>query len=192
MMHQRFMGHQSYVLLCTETTLSNHPEVFPKLSCDVNLLRCPCIKSSSNISLPFAWITCPRKPTQLHLCISAYDHHSFILGFWKVWFIGRVYLLWSLSRLLIPWIFCKLHNPNLTFSNFRLILRVERQCDIRIAYINLYFLSTNLCKLFGCHIDAQCDIRITINYPWPYNWENQFNNCLVSSKLAKESDHWIN
>ena len=27
MMHQRFTGHQSYVLLCTETTLSNPPVV---------------------------------------------------------------------------------------------------------------------------------------------------------------------
>ena len=27
MMHLRFMGHQSYVLLCTETTLSNPPVV---------------------------------------------------------------------------------------------------------------------------------------------------------------------
>ena len=35
------MGHQSYVLLCTETTLSNHPEVFPKSSCDIHLLTSP-------------------------------------------------------------------------------------------------------------------------------------------------------
>ena len=35
------MGHQSYVLLCTETTLSNHPVVLPKSSCDVHLLRSP-------------------------------------------------------------------------------------------------------------------------------------------------------
>ena len=34
MIHQRFTGHQSYVLLCPETTLSN-----PKSSCDVHLLR---------------------------------------------------------------------------------------------------------------------------------------------------------
>ena len=37
------MGHQSYVLLCTETTLSNPPVVQPKSSCDVHLLRSPCI-----------------------------------------------------------------------------------------------------------------------------------------------------
>ena len=36
------MGHQSYVLLCTETTLSNPPVVSPKSSCDVHLLRSPC------------------------------------------------------------------------------------------------------------------------------------------------------
>ena len=35
------MGHQSYVLLCTETALSNHPAVIPKSSCDVHLLRSP-------------------------------------------------------------------------------------------------------------------------------------------------------
>ena len=37
------MGHQSYVLLCTETALSNPPVVQPKSSCDVHLLRSPCI-----------------------------------------------------------------------------------------------------------------------------------------------------
>ena len=31
MMHSRFMGHQSYVLLCTETALSNHPVVIRKI-----------------------------------------------------------------------------------------------------------------------------------------------------------------
>ena len=35
------MGHQSYVLLCAETTLSDHPVVIPKPSCDVHLLRSP-------------------------------------------------------------------------------------------------------------------------------------------------------
>ena len=35
------MGHQSYVLLCTETTLSNPPVEQPKSSCDVHLLRSP-------------------------------------------------------------------------------------------------------------------------------------------------------
>ena len=33
------MGHQSYVLLCTETCLSKHPVVLPKSSCNVHLLR---------------------------------------------------------------------------------------------------------------------------------------------------------
>ena len=37
------MGHQSYVLLCTETTLSNHPVVHPKSSCDVHLFSGPWI-----------------------------------------------------------------------------------------------------------------------------------------------------
>ena len=40
------MGHQSYVLLCTETTLSNPPVVQPKSSCDVHLLRSPCLMST--------------------------------------------------------------------------------------------------------------------------------------------------
>ena len=37
------MGHQIYVLLCTETTLSNPPVVQLKSSCDVHLLRSPCL-----------------------------------------------------------------------------------------------------------------------------------------------------
>ena len=39
------MGHQSYVLLYTETTLSNHPVVFPKSSCNVHLFRGPWIRT---------------------------------------------------------------------------------------------------------------------------------------------------
>ena len=39
------MGHQSYVLLCTETTLANHPVVHPKSSCDIHLLRSLCLES---------------------------------------------------------------------------------------------------------------------------------------------------
>ena len=35
------MGHQRYALFCTETTVPNHPVVFPKSSCTVHLLRCP-------------------------------------------------------------------------------------------------------------------------------------------------------
>ena len=34
-----------YVLLCTETALSNHPVVIPKSSCDVHLLRSPCLNT---------------------------------------------------------------------------------------------------------------------------------------------------
>ena len=51
MMHKRFMGHQSYVLLCTETALSNPPVVQPKSSCDVHLLRSPC-PSKENTHTP--------------------------------------------------------------------------------------------------------------------------------------------
>ena len=49
MMHFRFMGHQSYVLLCIETTLSNPPVVEPKSSCNVHLLRSPCVMSQALI-----------------------------------------------------------------------------------------------------------------------------------------------
>ena len=43
------MGHQSYVLLCTETTVSNPPVVFPTSSCNVHLFRDPWFMS---LSLP--------------------------------------------------------------------------------------------------------------------------------------------
>ena len=43
------MGHQSYVLLCTEITLSNPPVVQTKSSCDVHLLRSP-------------WLSVPEAP----------------------------------------------------------------------------------------------------------------------------------
>ena len=46
------MGHQSYVLLCTEITLSNPPVVQPKCSCDVHLLRSPWI---SYLCPPKSW-----------------------------------------------------------------------------------------------------------------------------------------
>ena len=38
------MGHQSYVLLCTQTTVSNHPVVFPKSSCNDRLFRHPWLR----------------------------------------------------------------------------------------------------------------------------------------------------
>ena len=43
------MGHQSYVLLCTETALSNPPAVIPKSSCDVHLLRSPWFSTEREI-----------------------------------------------------------------------------------------------------------------------------------------------
>ena len=42
------MGHQSYVLLYAETTLSNHPVLIPKSSFDVHLLRSPWFISRPN------------------------------------------------------------------------------------------------------------------------------------------------
>ena len=49
------MGHQSYVLLYTETILSNPPVVQPKYSCDVHLLRSPCVVHGAQPAL----LTCP-------------------------------------------------------------------------------------------------------------------------------------
>ena len=43
------MGHQSYVLLCTEITLSNPPVVISKSSCDVHILRSPCPRPSNEL-----------------------------------------------------------------------------------------------------------------------------------------------
>ena len=51
MIYQIFMGHQRYVLLCTETTLSNHPEVFLKPNCNVHLLRSPWITIQTHLSI---------------------------------------------------------------------------------------------------------------------------------------------
>ena len=45
------MGHQNYILLCTETTLSNHPFVIPKSSCDVHLLRSLCVIQPTSSTL---------------------------------------------------------------------------------------------------------------------------------------------
>ena len=71
------MGHPSYVLLCTETTLSNPPVVQPKSSCDVHLLRSPWITSSKTCSRqdhhlrwPQLWRTaaCPPLPPPIKVC----------------------------------------------------------------------------------------------------------------------------
>ena len=71
------MGLQSYVLLCTETTLSNPPVVQPKSSCDVHLLRSPWITSSKTCSRqdhhlrwPQLWRTaaCPPLPPPIKVC----------------------------------------------------------------------------------------------------------------------------
>ena len=51
------MGHQTYVLLCTETTLSNHPVVLPKSSCDVHLLRSPCFIQQCSFKSKFSFLT---------------------------------------------------------------------------------------------------------------------------------------
>ena len=55
------MGHQSYVLLCTETTLSNPPVVQPKSSCDVHLLRSP-------------WINMGLLPTMIQYFVASFTN----------------------------------------------------------------------------------------------------------------------
>jgi hypothetical protein len=45
------MGHQSYVLLRTETTVSNHPVVFPKSSCNVHVLRRPWVSIQERVMI---------------------------------------------------------------------------------------------------------------------------------------------
>ena len=55
------MGHQIYILLCIETTLSNYPGVIPKSSCDVHLLRSPWVDSALKVAKsqeisPILWI----------------------------------------------------------------------------------------------------------------------------------------
>jgi len=67
------MGHQSYVLLCTETTLSNPPVVQPKSSCDVHLLRSP-------------WLRLSQKEIRVFLI--------FFLQFW--WFL-EICVFWGQS-----------------------------------------------------------------------------------------------
>ena len=66
------MGHQSYVLLCTETTLSNPPVVQPKSSCDVHLLRSPWVSPQKDTRAGFQLI--------FHNVLLHYQHHI-----WKNW-----------------------------------------------------------------------------------------------------------
>ena len=63
------MGHQGYVLLCTETTLSNPPVVQPKSSYDVHLLR----------SL---WLT-PTYETVIWVCKNYNNYFPFRSGGWE-------------------------------------------------------------------------------------------------------------
>ena len=72
------MGHQTYVLLCTETTLSNHPAVIPKSSCDVHLLRSPWVSTGAK----GAW----------------HPHHFWTVlsgthGFWQFYYIMLCFTL---------------------------------------------------------------------------------------------------
>ena len=53
------MGHQSYVLLCTETTPFNPPVVQPKSSRDVHLLRSPWLIISQPGGTDYAHYYCP-------------------------------------------------------------------------------------------------------------------------------------
>ena len=73
MMHEQFTGHQSYVLLCTETILSNPPVVHPKSSCDVHLLRSPCIIVCTS---PLFSVLKSIKFFLLHQILSGVSHSS--------------------------------------------------------------------------------------------------------------------
>ena len=59
MMHQRFTGHQSHVLLSTESTLSNH--LHPKSSCDVQVtsiyLEVSALVNTNRVSPTYTKIT---------------------------------------------------------------------------------------------------------------------------------------
>ena len=52
MIHYSFLGHQSYVLLFTETNVSNPPVVFPKSSCNILLFRDSWLEYLGYITLP--------------------------------------------------------------------------------------------------------------------------------------------
>ena len=74
------MGHQSYELLCSETTLSNHPVVRPKSSCDVHLLRSPWVKWSlhSNCRFCLLFAIVPNPSTNLlHSLLRSYLKYFF-------------------------------------------------------------------------------------------------------------------
>ena len=100
------MGHQSYVLLCTETTLSNPQVVIPKSSCDVHLLRSPCFsplffplskhifKTKSKQKLPFS------NPPSTYKCLR------------NIWMVP-----WNSSR--ISWLLPQISEfPTLIEGNF--------------------------------------------------------------------------
>jgi hypothetical protein len=83
------MGHQSYVLLCTETALSNPPVVQPKSSWDFrNLLRSP-------------WIT------QGIPIVTLYKYFSILV------ITGPV-----ITHILRPWLSRRTHTGNLLCACF--------------------------------------------------------------------------
>ena len=52
------MGHQDYVPLSTETTVSNHKVLFPKTSCDVHLFRSACPNVHYKNTGNYLWVCC--------------------------------------------------------------------------------------------------------------------------------------
>ena len=95
MMHQRFTGHQSCVLLCTETTLSNHPVIHPKPSCDVHLLRSLCINQQKvkKLASDSQLTSESKKPGQIVVIYHNCDlsrifwlRHYWLFKFWQTMF----------------------------------------------------------------------------------------------------------
>ena len=95
MMHYRFTGGQSYVLLCIETTLSNPLVVLPKSSCDVHLLRSLCLSlQSSDLMLSLTHYS--------HSCISL----KFVCFFRHIWsFQQKLHYAYSQSLALLSYLY---------------------------------------------------------------------------------------
>ena len=97
------MGHQSYVLLCTETTLSNPPVVQLKSSCDVNLLRSPWLYLQST------------KPTKYHPIFTQW--HTGKCAYLFLWGKNEK-ILWQLQKFYQNVTLCKIIQELSLFWNF--------------------------------------------------------------------------
>ena len=107
------MGHQSYVLLCTETTLSKHPVVHPKSSCGVHLLRSLCTNTYLHtlyfsVSLVMEFIQWRVKISSIFGLKSIYLTTQIIGFFMKAIFQGdtNTYIHYSGVSLVIEFLQC--------------------------------------------------------------------------------------